>query len=109
MNSFKKQFDLEISKITQQLISRYRPEKIILFGSAAFGKVNEGSDIDMIIIKKSNKKPHERIGEVLHLVDYSLNFDPHVFTPAEFAKELKLGEFFVTEAARKGKILYDKS
>ena len=109
MNSLKKQFELEIAKITQQLISRYKPEKIILYGSGAYGKIREGSDIDMIIIKKSNKKPHERLREILHLVDYSLDFDPHVFTPQEFAKELKLGEFFVTEAAKKGKVLYDKS
>lgn len=104
-----KQFQQEIKKITETLIFSYNPEKIILFGSCAYGKVKEDSDIDMLIIKKSKKKPRERIDEVLNLVDYSLDFEPHILTPEELKRELSLGEFFIREAVQKGQVLYEKS
>jgi len=47
----KNQFDKEIRNIVNQLISLYKPEKIILFGSLAKGKVRQGTDIDLFIIK----------------------------------------------------------
>ena len=45
-------FDKEIQSITKQLIEKYGPEKIILFGSAARGETRPDSDADFLIIKK---------------------------------------------------------
>ena len=104
-----RRFEKEIKKIRNELIEVYKPEKIILFGSCAYGKVRADSDIDMLIIKKSKKTRRERLEQVLNLVDYSLDFEPHVLTPQELDKELELGEFFIREAVRKGKVLYAKS
>lgn len=46
----------EIKRITKQIVKNYNPEKIILFGSFAYGKPKPSSDIDLLIIKKSRKK-----------------------------------------------------
>lgn len=46
----------EIKKITGQIVEKYKPEKIILFGSWAYGKPKENSDIDLMVIKKNKKK-----------------------------------------------------
>ena len=45
-------FDKEIQNITKQLIEKYGPEKIILFGSAARGNLNQANDLDFLIIKQ---------------------------------------------------------
>jgi len=45
-------FEKEINYITRQIIEKYKPEKIILFGSAARGELNLNSDADFLIIKK---------------------------------------------------------
>ncbi|MDI3531232.1 MAG: uncharacterized protein PWP60_1081, partial [Candidatus Atribacteria bacterium] len=41
----------ELSRIVKLLIEKYQPEKIILFGSLAEGRIHEWSDIDLLIIK----------------------------------------------------------
>lgn len=46
-------FEKELEKVTQQIIEKYRPDKIILFGSAARGDWNSDSDADLLIIKKT--------------------------------------------------------
>lgn len=48
----KKKIQQEIKQITQQLVNKYQPEKIILFGSVAKGEFKADSDLDLLIIKK---------------------------------------------------------
>ncbi len=57
-----------INKITRLLKSNYKPERIILFGSCNSGKVTQNSDIDMLIVKDTQKAYGERWLEVCRLV-----------------------------------------
>ncbi|MGB2762179.1 MAG: nucleotidyltransferase domain-containing protein [Minisyncoccales bacterium] len=52
--------ELEIKKITRQIVRNYKPEKIILFGSFAWGKPHKWSDVDLFIIKESQKRKIDR-------------------------------------------------
>jgi len=54
-SDLEKALEREINRIAEQVIKRYKPERIILFGSAARGEFSENSDIDMLIIKKLGK------------------------------------------------------
>ena len=101
-------YQKEISRIKKVIVENYKPEKIILFGSCAFGKIKPSSDIDMLIIKKSQKRRIERIQDVLFMIDNNLPFEPLVYTPLEIKKRLALGDFFVKNILEKGKILYEK-
>ncbi len=104
----KEKYNKEINKITDQLKRDYKPEKVILFGSCAYGKIEPSSDIDMLIIKKSLKSRIERIRDILFLIDNNLPFEPLVYTPSEIKKRLILGDFFVKNILEKGKIIYEK-
>ena len=86
------------------------PERIILFGSFARGKENPYSDIDVFIIKRTKKKPADRIAEVLRLVwGHVPNIEPQVFTPKEFSQAIVENRFFITQEVLKyGKTLYEK-
>ena len=46
----KNAFEKEVEKITGQIREKYKPDKIILFGSSAKGNITENSDIDMLIV-----------------------------------------------------------
>lgn len=105
---YKKLYQKEIKKIVNQLEKKYKPEKIILFGSCAYGKLKPSSDIDMLIIKKTLKKRIERIKDVLFLIDNDLPFEPLVYTPFEIKKRLALNDFFIKDIFKKGKIIYEK-
>jgi predicted nucleotidyltransferase len=102
-----------IKKIVDLLIKKYHPDKIILFGSYAYGKPTEDSDIDLLIIKAIDEKRRiDRIVEVRKLVHNSIKrigipFSPIVLTKEEVDKRLEMGDDFIEEITTKGKVLYE--
>lgn len=98
----------ELSRIVKLLIEKYQPEKIILFGSLAEGRIHEWSDIDLLIIKDTFKRPIERILEVSKLVHPRVGFDFFVYTPSEFALCFEEEVSFFRDILTQGKVLYEK-
>lgn len=98
-----------LNNILKDLEKSYKPEKIILFGSLASGKIKNFSDIDLLIIKKTNKKYFDRIKEIVSLCDYNVGVDFLVYTPEEFKNELDRNIFFKEEIYKKGKVIYEKA
>ena len=97
----------EIASITAQLIEKYKPEKIILFGSAARGDATCDSDADFLIIKKyTPHKGRDRIIEVSRLIDRNIPADFLVYRPEEFDKRLAMGDPFLEMIVAEGKVLY---
>lgn len=98
-----------INQITETIKKEYQPEKIILFGSYAYGKPSPSSDLDLFIIKETNKERRERFVEVKKLVydpKRTVVFSPLVYTPTEVEERLSLGDDFVNEILEKGEVLY---
>ena len=60
----------QIKAIVQKL-KTYKPERVILFGSYAWGKPTKSSDLDLLIIKKTKKKRLRRAPEVYKLLFYA--------------------------------------
>ena len=100
----------EIKRLTQKIVENYRPQKIILFGSFAWGRPTKDSDIDFFVLKKTAKSRRERhleVGKIL--LDRKLPLDVLVYTPQEVRERLRLGDFFVKNIIEKGKSLYVES
>jgi predicted nucleotidyltransferase len=98
----------EIKKIINQIVKNYRPEKIILFGSKAKGKVKASSDIDLAIIKKTKENFIERLKKIAKIVKTWEAVDILVYTPEEWEKNLNENHYFFKEIEKTGKILYEK-
>ncbi len=95
-----------IESLMQQLVAKYHPERIILFGSAArdAGEVN---DVDFFIVKDDVPVlGAERIRQLYRMMDTDLPVDYLVYRPSEVAERLALGDPFVTAVFREGKVLY---
>lgn len=106
----KTQLERELKRATRLIVRRYRPERVLLFGSLAHGRVHRWSDIDVAIVKKTRRRFLDRIGEVLRLVRPSVGFNVVVYTPQEVARMERRDEpFWVDEIARKGKVVYDRA
>jgi predicted nucleotidyltransferase len=99
-----------INKIAEKIKTRYKPEKIILFGSYAWGKPTDDSDIDLFIIKRTKLRPIDRRIQVRRIVNLKrlIAFSPIVFTPKEMEYLLRIGDPFVKEIMATGKVLYAK-
>ena len=100
-------FEKEIQTITAQIIEKYKPEKIILFGSALNGELGSDSDVDLLIIKRNSPKyGADRIRELSKIIDRNIPVDFLVYRPEEFEKRLKMGDPFLKAILKEGKVLY---
>ena len=98
-----------LKDIVQRLNRSYKPEKIILYGSYAYGNPTSDSDIDLLIIKDTDKRPVDRFVEVKQIIyqpGRSIPISPLVYTPREIEERLKIGDDFVTEILARGRVLY---
>ena len=104
---------------TEQLIARlaeaigkaYKPQKVILFGSYAYGEPTPDSDIDFLIIKETDEKMVDRFVTVKRLIfdpDQRTPVSPLVYTPTELQERLDMGDDFIQEIVNKGKVLYEQ-
>ena len=97
----------KINEVVDRIVYGYRPKQIILFGSYAYGKPNKDSDLDLFIIKKTDKKPPERTRDVLRLLRRSdVPVDVVVYTNDEFNYYNQSPYTLEYKILKKGKTIY---
>jgi hypothetical protein len=89
-----RELDLELRALAEQLRIRYRASKILAFGSYALYELNEGSDIDLLIVGEFTERFHKRIAAVLGLT--KLPIEPLCYTTAEFEQLVRDKNPFIT-------------
>jgi len=96
-----------IEEIKDRLVRSYSPEKIILFGSHARGDANRNSDIDILILKDTAKRPIERRIQAEKIqADRSVPLDIVVYTPQEIRYLFSIGSPFIEEVIETGSVIY---
>lgn len=103
----KKAIFRKLNNITHQIVAKFSPEKIILFGSYAWGTPGTDSDIDLFIVKKTKRSTRDVAREIDESLWGSfLPIDIIVYTPENAKKRLRMKDFFINDIFSKGKILY---
>lgn len=96
---------LAVKRIAETL----HPEKIILFGSYAYGNPTPDSDVDLLVVMKGDEPEIERYLAVSRLLrPRSFAVDILVKTPQEIKTAIRKGDFFIEEIATQGKVLYER-
>ncbi len=99
----------QIQGFVDQVVRRFRPAKVILFGSYAHGKPTENSDVDLLVIMP-HRGPSAQMASRMRLAcPRSFAMDLLVRSPAEMRKRLRMGDQFLTEVNAKGIILHESS
>src|SRR5947209_5257396 len=94
-----------IRKFARQIGDRFQPDRIILFGSYAYGRPHEESDVDLLVVMPASNQ----INQAIRL---SLAFEPPfsldliVRTPEHLRRGLEEGDWFLREIVARGKVLY---
>ncbi len=99
-----------IKKLCEQIASEFNPEKIILFGSQAYGKPTAESDIDLLVVMPYKGSPFRQAGEILKRVIPRvgvLPIDLVVRTPKQVEDRLAIGDRFMGEILERGKVMYE--
>jgi len=97
-----------IQRATERIVRKCNPHKIVLFGSFAWGKPKQHSDLDLLVIMDSNlKRPDERAMQLKGLFDdLDCPMDLLVYTPEEITASLKRGNLFIRDILAQGRLLY---
>jgi uncharacterized protein len=104
------ELEIKLAAITKKIVENYKPEKIILFGSAARGDMNEDSDIDLFIVKNGIERERNRaysIRKALRGLDMP-PCDILVRSESEIRKRLDEKNFFISDIMEHGKVIYQK-
>ncbi len=101
--------EIVISEITKKIVENFNPEKIILFGSQVWGKPKEWSDIDILIIMDFNES-FAKISAKISMIAKPkyIPMDILVRTPDEIEKRIKIGDYFIKNILKEGKVLYER-
>lgn len=99
----------EIKAQTNKIIDKIAPEKIILFGSYAYGHQTPESDVDLLVIVNSNISTWALSSEISLLLDHSFPIDIIVKTQKQVYRRLQSGDFFLQDIVRNGKVLYERN
>jgi len=96
-----------IRKYADQIARQFHPNKIILFGSYAYGKPTEDSDVDILVIMSFKGRNPEKATEIWMASRPKFPIDIMVRKPEEMKKRLAMGDFFLREITEKGEVLYE--
>jgi predicted nucleotidyltransferase len=97
-----------IHNVVQQVAAHFQPEKVILFGSYAYGHSQPESDVDLLVIMRTPLKPMEQAVRICQAIEYHFGLDLIVRTPEMLERRLALGDPFLAEIVSEGKVLYER-
>jgi predicted nucleotidyltransferase len=95
-----------IQAAAMRIAEHFKPQKIILFGSYAYGKPNEDSDVDYMVLMRGTKS-EDRALDIRMAIKFDFPVDLLVRSPAVFERRIAMGDFFLMDIKEKGKVLYE--
>jgi predicted nucleotidyltransferase len=99
-----------LAEIVRRIVTTLHPERVILFGSYAYGTPSDHSDVDFLVILETDARPADRYLAVSRLIrprPFPLDFV--VKTPDEITQALVKGDSFICEIVTQGRVLYARS
>jgi len=97
----------EIQSLCRQIVENFNPQKIILFGSHAYGKPNEDSDVDLLVIMPFEGDNAYKGVEILLSLKTKIPLDLLVRTSEQVGTRIEMEDFFMREIMEQGKVLYE--
>ena len=99
----------QIKDLTKQIVQKFHPDRVILFGSYAYGKPTKDSDVDLLVILPFNDNPARKSVEILTSIRPKFEVDLLARTPQQSTNRLALNDFFMREIDEKGIVLHEST
>src|SRR5437667_11981331 len=96
-----------IQNVVQQIVNQFHPEKVILFGSHAYGVPTEDSDVDLLVIMEANGNLLRTAAAISAAIDHPFPLDVLVMEPHQLQASLEREGVFATEVVTRGVVLYE--
>jgi len=99
----------EIKDYSCKIAAKFDPERIILFGSYAYGKPTADSDVDLLVVLEFNGRPVDKAYEIRCATENPFPLDLLVRSPLSLNRRIALGDVFLKELVERGKVLYERT
>lgn len=96
-----------IKRLCRRIVDAFHPEKIILFGSRAYGKPREDSDIDLLVVMPYEGSHLAQAARILRHLGVLAPIEMLVRSPDEIHERIEIGDRFMQEIAERGKVMYE--
>jgi len=97
-----------LEKTKHRIVSKFHPQRIILFGSHATGHPGPHSDIDLLIVMGVEGSARQKANEIdLLMADRKIPMDFLVLTPEQYEEQKNIIGTVVRQADREGKVIYE--
>jgi predicted nucleotidyltransferase len=96
----------QINTFCEDIARKFGAEKIILFGSYAYGKPRADSDVDLLVVMPFKGNNIQKGAELLRATNPGFAVDMLVRTPEEFEQRLRWNDFFMREIVERGTVVY---
>ena len=97
----------EIKNLCRQIVENFNPQKIILFGSYAYGEPNADSDVDLLVVMPFEGRDSQKAIEIRTKIRTTVPLDLLVRTSEQVRARIEMEDFFMREINEKGKVLYE--
>src|SRR5262245_30780509 len=97
----------QIRQLCARIAREFKPEKIILFGSHAYGQPTPVSDLDVMVVMQFEGDPLEQAVTILNRLNVLLPIDLLVRTPEQIQQRLEMGDSFIRDIIERGKVMYE--
>jgi len=97
----------DIRKVVQRIVERFRPRRVLLFGSYAYGEPTPDSGVDLLVEMETPLRNVEQAVEIRMAVDFPFPTELLVRKPQQIAERLAMGDVFFREVVTKGVTLYE--
>jgi predicted nucleotidyltransferase len=98
-----------IRDLTSQIAREFNPDRIILFGSYAYGQPGDDSDVDILVVLPFKGKPVRKAIEIRNRINPAIPVDLIVRTPEQVAERIANNDWFMREIVEKGRTLYESN
>jgi len=96
-----------IDQVVEQIVEKFKPQKIILFGSYARGNPRPESDVDMLVVMNTRLKDVHQAIQICQQIEYRFGLDLIVYTPEHLQERFDTQDWFVRDILKEGKVLYE--
>lgn len=96
----------QIRQVSEEIARRFQPERIILFGSYAYGTPTEDSDVDLLVVMPLPDKGRGRASDIRLHLDITFPLDLVVCDPEYLEQRIAMNDFFLREITERGRVLH---
>jgi predicted nucleotidyltransferase len=96
-----------ITALSERIVREFQPDRIILFGSYAYGEPSDDSDVDLLVVLPFQGKAAYKAGEIRTRVRPDFPIDLIVRSPQQVQDRLAMDDWFIREIFEKGQTLYE--